>query len=183
MLMTCAIRDGAERRIWGRLSQMKHDVRARHGNLRSVKFGILGCMAERLKDKLLEFGGGDGEKGKKTNVHLVCGPDAYRDLPRLLAQLDEKSENRAINVMLSADETYADIMPVRWNPESKMAFVSIMRGCDNMCSYCIVPFTRGRERSRDWRSIVEECKVLEEQHGIKQITLLGQNVNRYSWNS
>ncbi|XP_035219564.1 CDK5RAP1-like protein [Stegodyphus dumicola] len=128
---------------------------------------ILGCMAERLKHKFLE---------KERMVDIVAGPDSYKDLPNLLSLADEGQ--KAVNVMLSVDETYADIMPVRMNASSKTAFVSIMRGCDNMCTYCIVPFTRGRERSRPVSSILDEVKYLSEQ-GIKEITLLGQNVNSF----
>ena len=133
LLMTCAIREGAETRIWHRLSELRHDIIGKRGNLKSVRFGILGCMAERLKETLLRQ---DSSVKGRPPVHLVCGPDAYRDLPRLLSQLDENKGQRAINVMLSLDETYADVMPVRLDPESSTSFVSIMRGCDNMCSYC-----------------------------------------------
>ncbi|KAL9648543.1 hypothetical protein ABK040_012657 [Willaertia magna] len=193
LLNTCAIREGAENKIWTRLHELK---KKRYQNkklkqylpdeitISGIQIGVLGCMAERLKTKLIE-----------TNmVDVVVGPDQYRDLPNLL-KLNEDSENKKIengenvingdeerqaqiNVILSADETYADIEPVRIGDTGKCAFVSIMRGCDNMCSYCIVPFTRGRERSRDITSILNEVKQLSKQ-GIKEITLLGQNVNSY----
>ncbi|GFR33668.1 mitochondrial tRNA methylthiotransferase CDK5RAP1 [Trichonephila clavata] len=167
-IMTCAIREGAEQKIWSRLNyfktvKRKHDVMHAH----KMKIGVLGCMAERLKHKLIE---------KEKIVDIVAGPDSYKDLPNLLSLADEGQ--KAVNVMLSADETYADIMPVRINEMSKSAFVSIMRGCDNMCTYCIVPFTRGRERSRPVSSILDEIRYLSDQ-GIKEITLLGQNVNSY----
>jgi hypothetical protein len=135
---------------------------------RGLTVGVLGCMAERLKSRLLE-----GEYG----VDLVCGPDAYRDLPRLLAH-SHGSGNAAINVQLSLDETYADIAPVRLDPGSPSALVTVMRGCDNLCTYCIVPFTRGRERSRDLASICREVETLSQQ-GVREVTLLGQNVNSY----
>ncbi|HNH60395.1 MAG TPA: MiaB/RimO family radical SAM methylthiotransferase, partial [Cyclobacteriaceae bacterium] len=131
--------------------------------------GVLGCMAERLKTKLLE---------EEKIVDLVAGPDAYRDLPKLIAQVDEG--DKAINTFLSREETYADINPVRLNSNGVTAFVSIMRGCDNMCSFCVVPFTRGRERSRDPHSIVAEAKALFDQ-GYREVTLLGQNVDSYKW--
>lgn len=167
LLVTCSIREKAEEKIWSRLDHLKRlkDANERYGY---PKVGVLGCMAERLKRKILE---------KQRAVDVIAGPDAYRDLPRLLQECSDSS-NATINVMLSQDETYADIMPVRFDQKSKKAFVSIMRGCDNMCSYCIVPFTRGRERSRPVSSILEEIKILSDQ-GIKQVTLLGQNVNSY----
>ncbi|OWF49045.1 CDK5 regulatory subunit-associated protein 1-like [Mizuhopecten yessoensis] len=162
-MMTCSIREGAEQKIWKRLEYYKSLKKKRS----SMKIGILGCMAENLKKKIIE---------KDKLVDIVCGPDAYKDLPRLL---DVTSTGQAaVNVMLSFDETYADVMPVRVNKDSPSAFVSIMRGCDNMCTYCIVPFTRGRERSRPIASIVEEIQTLSDQ-GLKEITLLGQNVNSY----
>ncbi|GFT42274.1 mitochondrial tRNA methylthiotransferase CDK5RAP1 [Nephila pilipes] len=167
-IMTCAIREGAEQKIWSRLNyfktlKRKHDAFYPH----KLKIGVLGCMAERLKRKLIE---------KEKIVDIVAGPDSYKDLPNLLSLADEGQ--KAVNVMLSADETYADIMPLRINEKSKSAFISIMRGCDNMCTFCIVPFTRGRERSRPVSSILDEVKYLSDQ-GIKEITLLGQNVNSY----
>ncbi|KAL4233104.1 CDK5 regulatory subunit associated protein 1 [Mactra antiquata] len=169
LVMTCAIREGAETKIWKKLKHLTNIKRRRplrKGGVR-MKIGILGCMAERLKSQILE---------KEKLVDIVCGPDAYRDLPRLLATTD--SHQNAINVLLSLEETYADVMPVRLNENAVTAYVSIMRGCDNMCAYCIVPFTRGRERSRPIDSIVDEVKMLSDQ-GVKEITLLGQNVNSY----
>ncbi|KAL5010658.1 hypothetical protein ScPMuIL_012963 [Solemya velum] len=169
LLMTCSVREGAEKKIWNRLDYFKALKRRRQAkrNQMPLKIGILGCMAERLKSQIIE---------QEKSVDLVCGPDAYRDLPRMLAITS--NSQASVNVVLSLDETYADILPVRTDPNSKSAFVSIMRGCDNMCSYCIVPFTRGRERSRPIESIIDEVKALSEQ-GIKEITLLGQNVNSY----
>ncbi|XP_069101980.1 mitochondrial tRNA methylthiotransferase CDK5RAP1-like [Argopecten irradians] len=162
-MMTCSIREGAEQKIWKRLEYYKSLKKKRS----SMKIGILGCMAENLKKEIIE---------KDKQVDIVCGPDAYKDLPRLL---DVTSTGQAaVNVMLSFDETYADVMPVRVKKDSPSAFVSIMRGCDNMCTYCIVPFTRGRERSRPITSIVEEIQALSVQ-GLKEVTLLGQNVNSY----
>ncbi|KAK0416902.1 hypothetical protein QR680_012743 [Steinernema hermaphroditum] len=160
LLMTCSIREGAEEKIWKELRKI------RSASKRQI-VGVLGCMAERVRHKILE---------KSKNVDVVAGPDAYRDLPRLLAVAG--TGRNAINVQLSLDETYADVSPVRMDAESKNAFVSIMRGCDNMCTYCIVPLTRGRERSRPVSSILEEVRRLSED-GVKQITLLGQNVNSY----
>lgn len=167
LLVTCSIRENAEQKIWNRLRQlsaMKRDL-AKH----DLQIGVLGCMAERLKTDLLE---------KEKIVDVVAGPDSYRDLPRLL-HLTEHSDQRAVNVLLSLEETYADVTPVRLNSDSVTAFVSIMRGCDNMCSYCIVPWTRGRERSRPVDSIRREVAHLSEQ-GVKEITLLGQNVNSFN---
>lgn len=135
------------------LTAMKKKRSAKKG---TFQIGILGCMAERLKIKLLE---------KEQLVDIVAGPDAYKDLPRLLA-VTKNSQQKAVNVILSYDETYADVMPVRLNENSPTAFLSIMRGCDNMCSYCIVPFTRGKERSRDINSIIKEAKILESQGNI-----------------
>lgn len=170
MLNTCAIRDNAEAKIWNRLESLRQ-VRAKHLRLQHKKIqtvGVLGCMAERLKTKLLE---------SDKMVDLVVGPDAYRDIPNML-RLVLDSGTAAVNVQLSLDETYADIAPVRLNPDSPSAFVSIMRGCNNMCSYCIVPFTRGRERSRVMTSIVDEVRALSDK-GVKEVVLLGQNVNSY----
>ncbi|KAL0274562.1 UNVERIFIED_CONTAM: hypothetical protein PYX00_002662 [Menopon gallinae] len=164
LIVTCAIRDRTESKIWRRLTALKGIKKNRNLN---YKVGILGCMAERLKEEVLE---------KERIVDLVAGPDSYRDLPRLLTLL--KHDMKAVNVILSIDETYADVMPVRLSENSISAYVSIMRGCDNMCTYCIVPFTRGRERSRPVASILEEVKMLSDQ-GVKEITLLGQNVNSY----
>lgn len=165
LLNTCSIREKAEQTVRMRLSQFK--------NLKKEKphltVGVLGCMAERLKTKLLE---------EEQLVDLVVGPDAYRDLPNLLKETDGGRD--AINVILSKEETYADINPVRLGGSGVTAFVTITRGCDNMCTFCVVPFTRGRERSRDPHSIIEECKNLAE-NGYKEITLLGQNVDSYLW--
>ncbi|CAH1955501.1 unnamed protein product [Acanthoscelides obtectus] len=163
LILTCAIRDSAEEKIWGRLGFLKGLKRTR----KKVFAGLLGCMAERLKTKVLET---------SDMVDLVAGPDSYRDLPRLLSLTD--TDQRSVNVLLSLDETYADISPVRLNENSISAYVSIMRGCDNMCTYCIVPFTRGRERSRPVSSILREVEQLSEK-GVKEVTLLGQNVNSY----
>lgn len=167
LLMTCSIRESAEEKIWGRLDYIRGLKKVRRKDRPSLKVGILGCMAERLKEKVLE---------KESMVDLVAGPDSYRHLPRLLS-LTENNQ-KSINVLLSLDETYADITPVRLNENSISAFVSIMRGCDNMCTYCIVPFTRGRERSRPIASILGEVENLSKQ-GVKELTLLGQNVNSY----
>ena len=164
-LNTCAIRDNAEQRIRERL---KH-LRATKSKNSDLIIGVLGCMAERLKDKLLE---------EEKLVDVVAGPDSYRELPKLVAEVDDGA--RAINVLLSREETYGDLNPVRLNSNGITAFISIMRGCDNMCSFCVVPFTRGRERSRDPESIVKEAIDLRDQ-GYKEITLLGQNVDSYLW--
>ncbi|KAL9894567.1 CDK5RAP1-like protein [Glossina fuscipes fuscipes] len=168
MMITCAIRDGAETKIWNRLQHLKALKHKRSTKRGPLQISLLGCMAERLKQHVLE---------KEKSVDVVAGPDSYKDLPRLLA-LTRHYEYSAVNVLLSLDETYADILPVRLNKESPTAFISIMRGCDNMCSYCIVPFTRGRERSRPLESIIKEVKMLDSQ-GIREVTLLGQNVNSY----
>ncbi|XP_065174632.1 mitochondrial tRNA methylthiotransferase CDK5RAP1-like [Sycon ciliatum] len=167
LIMTCSIRDKAERRIWTRLRNLRLDFSRIRGKLNHVKVVLMGCMAERLKKEVLET---------ERLVDVVVGPDAYRDLPRLLAVAG--SGQKAVNVQLSLEETYADVTPIRLNPEKSGAFVSIMRGCDNMCSYCIVPFTRGRERSRDMATIIDEVRYLCDQ-GLKEIVLLGQNVNSY----
>lgn len=172
MVVTCAIREGAETKIWNRLNHLKAMKDKRSGKRGPLQITVLGCMAERLKQKLLE---------RDKSVDVVAGPDSYRDLPRLLA-ISRHYEQSAINVILSLDETYGDVMPIRLNTDSPTAFVSIMRGCDNMCSYCIVPFTRGRERSRDLESIKSEVLTLRA-NGIKEVTLLGQNVNSYRDNS
>jgi tRNA-2-methylthio-N6-dimethylallyladenosine synthase len=164
---TCAIRDNAESRVWGRLKELKSIKKQKP----DLIIGVLGCMAERLKSKLLE---------QEKLVDVVVGPDAYRDLPRLL-ELAEDGE-KAVNVLLSREETYAGISPVRLNSNGVNAFISIMRGCNNMCSFCVVPFTRGRERSRDPLSIVNEATELFER-GYREITLLGQNVDSYAWSS
>lgn len=168
LIMTCAIREGAEGKIWSKIKHLKALKKLRQADRHGpLQIGILGCMAERLKEKLIE---------KEKAVDIVAGPDSYRDLPRLLALAH--SGQVGVNVQLSLDETYADVVPVRLNDNSKSAFVSIMRGCNNMCSYCIVPFTRGRERSRPLSSILDEVRALSDQ-GIKEVTLLGQNVNSY----
>ncbi|XP_060766522.1 CDK5 regulatory subunit-associated protein 1 isoform X1 [Neoarius graeffei] len=165
LLVTCSIREKAEQTIWNRLKQLGVLKKKRPKADVPLKIGVLGCMAERLKTELLE---------REKAVDVIAGPDAYRDLPRLLSLAH--GGQRASNVLLSLEETYADVMPVHHAGHS--AFVSIMRGCDNMCSYCIVPFTRGRERSRPVSSILEEVRRLSDQ-GVKEVTLLGQNVNSY----
>ncbi|KQM78288.1 (dimethylallyl)adenosine tRNA methylthiotransferase [Pedobacter sp. Leaf216] len=164
---TCSIRENAETRVRNRLSQFGVEKR------RNPKLivGVLGCMAERLKSKFLE---------EERLVDVVVGPDAYRDLPNLIEQVE--SGHKAVNVLLSREETYADISPVRLNSNGITAFISITRGCNNMCSFCVVPFTRGRERSRDAHSIIEEAKGLFEA-GYREVTLLGQNVDSYTWTS
>ncbi|NXR16734.1 CK5P1 protein, partial [Cinclus mexicanus] len=163
----CLPREKAEQAIWNRLQHLKA-LKARRPQARApLRIGILGCMAERLKEEILH---------REKLVDVVAGPDAYRDLPRLLAVAE--SGQQAANVLLSLDETYADILPVQTSPGGTTAFVSIMRGCDNMCSYCIVPFTRGRERSRPIASILQEVRMLSDQ-GVKEVTLLGQNVNSF----
>ncbi|XP_070758062.1 mitochondrial tRNA methylthiotransferase CDK5RAP1 [Enoplosus armatus] len=167
LLVTCSIREKAEQTIWNRLQQLTAMKRRRLKTRAPMKIGILGCMAERLKTELLE---------REKLVDVLAGPDAYRDLPRLLTVAD--GGRQASNVLLSLEETYADVMPVHRAPHGYSAFVSIMRGCDNMCSYCIVPFTRGRERSRPVSSVLEEVRMLSDQ-GVKEVTLLGQNVNSY----
>lgn len=164
-LNTCAIRDNAENRIWTRLQDLKH-LKKKNPNL---VVGVLGCMAERIKTKLLD---------QEKLVDIVVGPDAYRDLPALLEKVEDG--HKAVNVLLSREETYGEITPVRLNTNGINAFISIMRGCDNMCSFCVVPFTRGRERSRDAHSIVAEATDLVNK-GYKEVTLLGQNVDSYKW--
>lgn len=162
LVNTCAIRENAETKIWNKLRSTYGVEKKKRPD---VKVGVLGCMAERIKEKMLEH----------QVVDLVAGPDAYRDLPRLLSLLDtqdEQTEQGAMNVQLSQDETYADILPVRKNKDSLNAWISIMRGCNNMCSFCIVPFVRGRERNRPATSIVDEVRYLRDD-GIKEITLLG----------
>ena len=164
---TCSIRENAEQRVRNRL----RDFTIAKVKNPGLVVGVLGCMAERLKSKFLE---------EEKLVDVVVGPDAYRDLPNLIEQVD--SGQKAVNVLLSREETYADISPVRLNSNGINAFVSIMRGCDNMCSFCVVPFTRGRERSRDPQSIVKECTDLFNK-GYREVTLLGQNVDSYKWSS
>jgi len=166
LLNTCSIRENAEQRVRNRLTEFK----IKKENNPDLVVGILGCMAERLKKNLLE---------EEKLVDLVAGPDAYRDLPNLIEEVG--TGQKAVNVLLSRDETYADISPVRLDQGGIAAFVTIMRGCDNMCSFCVVPFTRGRERSRDPYTIVEECKDLVAR-GYREVTLLGQNVDSYRWN-
>lgn len=164
---TCSIRENAEQRVRNRLKEFTVAKVKNPG----LVVGVLGCMAERLKSKFLE---------EEKLVDVVVGPDAYRDLPNLIDQVDDGQ--KAVNVLLSREETYADISPVRLNSNGINAFVSIMRGCDNMCSFCVVPFTRGRERSRDPLSIVAECRDLFDK-GYREVTLLGQNVDSYKWKS
>jgi tRNA-2-methylthio-N6-dimethylallyladenosine synthase len=163
---TCSIRENAEAKVRKRLTEFK-SKKVTNPNL---VIGILGCMAERLKKDLLE---------EEKLVDLIAGPDSYRDLPNLIEEVG--TGQKAVNVLLSRDETYADITPVRLDQGGVSAFVSITRGCDNMCSFCVVPFTRGRERSRDPKTIVDECKILFTD-GYREVTLLGQNVDSYRWN-
>ena len=165
LVNTCSIREKAEQTIRKRLEQFNAVKRHKP----AMKVGVLGCMAERLKHKFLE---------EEHIVDLVVGPDAYKDLPNLLEEIDNGRE--AINVILSKEETYADISPIRLNSNGITAFVSITRGCDNMCTFCVVPFTRGRERSRDPQSIINEINDLYKR-GFKEVTLLGQNVDSYLW--
>ena len=162
---TCSIRDNAEQRVHRRLRELS-SLKKKNP---FVKIGVLGCMAERLKQQLLE---------EEETVDMIVGPDAYRDLPALLDQVEDGQ--KAINVILSTSETYADITPVRLDKNGITAFISIMRGCENFCAYCVVPFTRGKERSRDPQSILSEAKALFAD-GYREVTLLGQNVNSYSW--
>lgn len=165
LVNTCSIREKAEQTVRKRLTEFKKAKRAKPDML----VGILGCMAERLKGKLLE---------EEKLVDIVVGPDAYRTLPELIKDAD--TGQKGVNVLLSRDETYADISPIRLNSNGVTSFVSIMRGCNNMCSFCIVPFTRGRERSRDALSIIKECEALFAD-GYREVTLLGQNVDSYYW--
>lgn len=162
LINTCSIRDNAEQRIWGRIA----DMRRYRKKKRSLIVGIIGCMAERLKEKLVEKGG----------VDIVAGPDSYRDLPRLVREAE--SGGKGVNVLLSQEETYAEIAPVRLDKNGVSAFIAIMRGCNNYCAYCVVPYTRGIERSRDPQTIVEEARSLFA-NGYREVTLLGQNVNSY----
>ncbi|HOW40715.1 MAG TPA: tRNA (N6-isopentenyl adenosine(37)-C2)-methylthiotransferase MiaB [Bacteroidales bacterium] len=165
LINTCSIRDNAEQRIWGRLREMGHLKKKN----KALRIGIIGCMAERLKEKLLE---------QEQLVDLVVGPDAYRELPSLVSEAEEG--HKAVNVLLSREETYADISPVRMDKNGVSSFVSIMRGCNNMCAYCVVPYVRGAERSRDPESIVREAEELFA-NGYREVTLLGQNVDSYNW--
>ena len=165
LVNTCSIREKAEQTVRKRLEKFNAVKKTNPG----MKVGVLGCMAERLKSKFLE---------EEKIVDMVVGPDAYKDLPNLIQEIDEG--RNAVNVILSKDETYGDVAPVRLNSNGVTAFVSITRGCDNMCTFCVVPFTRGRERSRDPQSILEEVNDLWER-GFREITLLGQNVDSYLW--
>ena len=165
LVNTCSIRENAEQRVWGRLDLFRSEKRKRP----QVIVGVLGCMAERLKEKLLE---------SDKMVDMVVGPDAYRDLPMLVDSAG--SGNTSVNVLLSREETYADISPVRLESNGVSAFISIMRGCNNMCAYCVVPYVRGAERSRDPETIVREAREIFEK-GYREVTLLGQNVNSYLW--
>ena len=163
LVNTCSIRENAETKVWNRLKEFRK-LKARN---KLLTVGILGCMAERIKDQIIE---------EEQLVDIVVGPDSYRDIPQLIEEVEDG--RKAVNVLLSLEETYADIAPVRTTGNGVSAFVSIMRGCDNMCSFCVVPFTRGRERSRPLESILNEISQLYDQ-GYKEITLLGQNVNSY----
>jgi tRNA-2-methylthio-N6-dimethylallyladenosine synthase len=165
LINTCSIRDNAEQRIWGRLTALSHLKKKN----KDLKIGIIGCMAERLKEKLIET---------EQLVDIVVGPDAYRELPLLV--IEAEAGHKAVNVLLSREETYADISPVRMDKNGVSSFVSIMRGCNNMCSYCVVPYVRGAERSRNPESIFKEAKELFE-NGYREVTLLGQNVDSYYW--
>jgi tRNA-2-methylthio-N6-dimethylallyladenosine synthase len=165
LVNTCSIRENAEQRVWGRLDVFRQVKQKRE----HVKVGVIGCMAERLKEKLIE---------REKSVDLVIGPDAYRALPKLLETVE--SGQKGVNTILSKEETYGDISPVRTDKNNISAFISIMRGCNNMCSYCIVPYVRGRERSRDPETILRESQELFDL-GYKEITLLGQNVDSYNW--
>jgi len=164
LLNTCSIRDNAEKRIWRRLKELNALKKRNH----ELIIGVIGCMAERLKDELLASG----------VVDLVAGPDAYRDLPSLLVEVE--NGQKAANIILSEEETYDNIEPVRLSSNGVSAFISIMRGCENFCTYCVVPYTRGKERSRDPQTIIDEAKKLFDL-GYREITLLGQNVNSYRW--
>jgi tRNA-2-methylthio-N6-dimethylallyladenosine synthase len=165
LINTCSIRENAEQRIWGRLKTIGH-LKKKNG---SIVIGLIGCMAERLKERVIE---------KEHLVDMVVGPDAYRDLPSLIAEAE--SGHKAVNVLLSREETYADISPVRMDKNGITSFVSIMRGCNNMCAYCVVPYVRGAERSRDPESVLNEVRDLRDR-GYREVTLLGQNVDSYGW--
>ena len=165
LINTCSIRDNAEQRIWGRLSEMRRLKKQKPGLI----VGVIGCMAERLKEQLIEG---------NTGVDIVAGPDSYRTLPQLVQSVEEGG--KGINVELSKEETYAEIAPVRLDKNGVSAFIAIMRGCNNYCAYCVVPYTRGIERSRDPQTIIDEAKTLFE-NGYREVTLLGQNVNSYSF--
>jgi len=166
LINTCSIRDNAEQRIWGRLKAISHMKKGR----KDLLIGLIGCMAERLKEKLLET---------EQVVDILAGPDAYRDLPSLIAEAE--TGHKAVNVLLSREETYADISPLRMDKNGVTSFVSIMRGCNNMCAYCVVPYVRGGERSRNPVSVLKEVEELF-RTGYREVTLLGQNVNSYKWN-
>jgi len=165
LINTCSIRENAEQRIWGRLKAISHLKKKG----KDLKIGVIGCMAERLKEKLIET---------EQLVDIVVGPDAYRELPLLVAEAE--AGHKAVNVLLSREETYADISPVRMDKNGVSSFVSIMRGCNNMCAYCVVPYVRGAERSRNPDSIINEVRELY-QSGYREVTLLGQNVDSYNW--
>lgn len=165
LINTCSIRDNAEQRIWGRLKEIGHLKKLN----KELKIGIIGCMAERLKEKLLET---------EKLVDIVVGPDAYRELPGLVSEAE--AGHKAVNVLLSREETYSDITPVRMDKNGVSSFVSIMRGCNNMCAYCVVPYVRGAERSRNPESIIKESSELFD-NGYREVTLLGQNVDSYKW--
>jgi len=167
LINTCSIRDNAEQRIWGRLKAISHLKKQKN----DLKIGIIGCMAERLKEKLIET---------DHLVDMVVGPDAYRELPLLITEAE--SGHKAVNVILSREETYADISPVRMDKNGVSSFVSIMRGCNNMCAYCVVPYVRGAERSRNAISVLKEVKELSKM-GYRDVTLLGQNVDSYKWDN
>jgi tRNA-2-methylthio-N6-dimethylallyladenosine synthase len=165
LINTCSIRENAEKRIWNRLKAIRYIKKKNKG----VVVGLIGCMAERLKEKVLET---------EQLVDIVAGPDSYRELPLLVSEAE--SGHKAVNVLLSREETYADIAPVRMDHNGVTSFVSIMRGCNNMCAYCVVPYVRGAERSRDPESILREVKQLFDS-GYREVTLLGQNVDSYRW--
>lgn len=167
LINTCSIRENAEKRVWGRLDVISHLKREKPG----MVVGVIGCMAERLKEKLLET---------DKLVDIVVGPDAYRELPLLISEAE--SGHKGVNVLLSREETYADISPVRMDMNGVTSFISIMRGCNNMCAYCVVPYVRGAERSRNPESIINEAVDLFEK-GYREVTLIGQNVDSYNWNS
>jgi tRNA-2-methylthio-N6-dimethylallyladenosine synthase len=165
LINTCSIRENAEQRVWGRLEVISHLKKKKPG----IVVGVIGCMAERLKEKLIET---------DKLVDIVVGPDAYRELPLLIAEAE--SGHKGVNVLLSREETYADISPVRMDINGVTSFISIMRGCNNMCSYCVVPYVRGAERSRNPESIINEAIDLFNR-GYKEVTLIGQNVDSYNW--
>jgi tRNA-2-methylthio-N6-dimethylallyladenosine synthase len=167
LINTCSIRENAEQRIWGRLDVIRHLKMKKPG----IVIGVIGCMAERLKEKLVET---------DKLVDIVVGPDAYRELPLLIAEAE--SGHKGINVLLSREETYADISPLRMDMNGVSSFISIMRGCNNMCAYCVVPYVRGAERSRNPESIINEAEDLFEK-GYREVTLIGQNVDSYNWKS